>query len=139
MIDFNSNIQFNFFEYIEIKETSSIDSTIDFISTIQHGTLDFYTLRSYATATAVNIVVDFDDEQAFNFTLQTFIQILGTKPNGTEVTVTAPSSYVLNGFTYVFVNWRVDEIGQTSTNRIFTTTIDQQKTLRLRYIAFEFN
>jgi hypothetical protein len=87
----------------------------------------------------VDIVVDFDDEQAFNFTLQTFIQILGTKPNGTSVTVTAPNSYVLNGFVYSFVDWRVEETSQTSTNRIFTTTIDRQKTLRLRYIAFEFN
>jgi len=53
--------------------------------------------------------------------------------------VTAPSSYTLNGATYTFVDWRVDETSQTSTNREFTTTIDQQKTLRLRYVAFAFN
>jgi hypothetical protein len=98
-----------------------------------------YNLRGYATATPVNIVVDFSDEPSFAFTLQTFTQILGNKDNGTDVTVTAPSSYVLNGATYTFVDWRVDETGQTSNNRIFTTTIDQQKTLRLRYVAFAFN
>jgi hypothetical protein len=112
-----------------------LDFTYNFVG-IQ-GVL--YDVNAYATATPVNIVVDFDDTPAFSYTLQTFEQLIGQKTTGTDVTVTAPSSYVLNGFTYTFVDWRVDETGQTSTNRIFTTTIDQQKTLRLRYVAFAFN
>lgn len=98
-----------------------------------------YDLKGYATATPVNIVVDFDDTPAFSYTLQTFEQLIGTKPNNTEVTVTAPESYILNGATYTFVDWRVDETSETSTNRVFTTTINQNKTLRLRYVAFAFN
>ena len=122
-----------------IEQSESTSDTIGFNPTATGGVTTLYNLRGYATATAVNIVVDFDDVPAFGYTLQTFTQTIGTKSSGTEVTVTAPSSYVLNGATYTFVDWRVDETGQTSTNRIFTTTIDQQKTLRLRYVAFAFN
>jgi hypothetical protein len=124
---------------LQTQEASSNSGFVNFESSAVYQKAQNYQLRGYATATPVDIVVDFDDEQAFNFTLQTFIQILGIKPNGTSVTVTAPNSYVLNGFVYSFVDWRVEETSQTSTNRIFTTTIDRQKTLRLRYIAFEFN
>jgi hypothetical protein len=119
-----------------IEQSGSTSGTVGFNPTATGGVTTLYNLRGYATATAVNIVVDFDDVPAFGYTLQTFTQTIGTKSSGTDVTVTAPSSYTLNGITYTFVDWRVDETSQTSTNRIFTTTIDQQKTLRLRYIAF---
>jgi hypothetical protein len=123
--------------FIEQEDSASDTVALNLNATGEITT--FYNLRGYATATPVNIVVDFDDTPAFSFTLQTFTQIIATRENGTDVTVTAPSSYTLNGFTYTFVDWRVDETNQTSTNRVFTTTIDQQKTLRLRYIAFGFN
>jgi hypothetical protein len=122
-----------------IEQSGLASDTVGFNPTTTGGVTTLYNLRGYATATAVNIVVDFTDQPAFSYTLQTFIQTIATKSNGTDVTVTAPSSYVLNGATYTFVDWRVDETGQTSTNRIFTTTIDQQKTLQLKYIAFGFN
>ena len=121
-----------------IDQDGSLTDTINGQLTATGQIATLYNLRGYATATPVNIVVDFDDSPATSFTLQTFTQTIGTKPNGTNVTVTAPSSYTLNGATYTFVDWRVDETSQTSTNREFTTTIDQQKTLRLRYIAFGF-
>jgi hypothetical protein len=135
-ISFNANATGSIF--IAFSDLTQ-DDTVSFVGSSIGQSTTLYNLRGYATATPVNIVVDFDDTPAFSYTLQTFTQILGIKPNGTDVTVTAPSSYTLNGFAYVFVDWRVDETGQTSTNRIFTTTIDQQKTLRLRYIAFAFN
>jgi hypothetical protein len=119
-----------------IEQSDSASETISLNLNATGAVTTQYNLRGYATATPVNIVVDFDDVPAFGYTLQTFTQTIGTKDNGTDVTVTAPSSYTLNGITYTFVDWRVDETGQSSTNRIFTTTIDQQKTLRLRYIAF---
>ena len=119
-----------------ISQDDSASETISANFTAQGGTN--YLLKGYATLTPVNILVDFDDQPATSFTLQTFIQTIRNTPDGVDVTVTAPSSYILNGTTYTFVDWRIDETSQTSTNRVFTTTVDQAKTLRLRYIAFGF-
>jgi hypothetical protein len=135
-VNFESSSTYTSIINYETKEASSNSGFVNFDSNAVYKKSQNYQLRGYATATPVNITVDFDDQAAFTFTMQTFIQIIGTKLDGTNVTVTAPESYVLNGFTYVFIDWRIDETGQTVSNRIFTTEINQTKTLRLRYVAF---
>ena len=117
-----------------ITQDDGASATVNANFTAEGGTN--YLLKGYATTSAVNVLVDFDDQPAYSYTFQTFTQTIRNTPDGVDVTLTAPSSYVLNGTTYSFVDWRVDETNQTSTNRIFTTTVDQEKTLRLRYVAF---
>ena len=104
--------------------------------TITGDYTEAYTARGFTTASPVNIDYNFTGENTSSFTLQTFTQSIGVRPDGTELTVTAPNSYVYNGDTYLFVDWLVSQTGESSTNTTFTITLNQDKTLRLRYLAF---
>lgn len=95
-----------------------------------------YTARGFTTSSPVDITYNFTGENTLPFTLQTFAQSIGARPDGTELTVIAPNSYVYNGDTYLFQDWLVSQTGESSTNTTFTITLNQDKTLRLRYIVF---
>lgn len=94
------------------------------------------TLRGFTTNSPVEVAVQFENESSFNYTLQTFTQSIGVRMQGTDVTLTAPSSYVYNGDTYLFVDWVVTQTGESTTNTVFTITLNQDKTVRARYLAF---
>ena len=104
--------------------------------TITGDYTEVYTARGFTTSSPVSITYNFTGESTLPFTLQTFTQSIGARPDGTELTVTAPSSYVYNGDTYLFQDWLVSQTSESSTNTTFTITLNQDKTLRLRYIVF---
>jgi hypothetical protein len=96
----------------------------------------YYTVRGFTTVSAVDVTLNYDDQSPYSVTLTGFTQVIGVKQDGTVLVATAPSSVLISGTTYTFVDWNISETSESTTNTTITTTINQDKTLRARYVAF---